>query len=67
MSDETPVRKPLYTRSSWKNVLEVYTCGVCGLSITASEDDMKLHVVDHFPESQREDILSKLIALSEGA
>jgi len=51
--------KPLYKDYLWKGVKTVYLCEKCSYN-NESEDDMKLHVLTHYPEKDREKILNQL-------
>lgn len=48
-----------YEPRSWKDVLIVYHCNHCGTDMT-SEDNMKLHIVKHYPEAEQNSVLDKL-------
>jgi len=51
--------KPLYKDYLWKGVKIIYLCEKCPYN-NESEDDMKLHVITHYPEKDREKILNQL-------
>ena len=51
----------LYHKKKWKGVRDVYMCVKCE-HCEDIEDDMKLHVITHFPKKEREkqlDILTR--------
>ena len=50
---------PLYRSMLWKGVKEVYQCARCS-ACEDIEDDMKLHVLTHYPEEDRAVLLDKL-------
>jgi len=47
------VPKALYDKKRWKGVRDVYMCVECE-HCEDLEDDMKLHVLKHFPKEERE-------------
>lgn len=55
---EKPVE--LYKAVMWKGILETFYCNTCGYC-DADEDGMKLHVLSHVPEAERETVLNHLI------
>jgi len=55
-----PIKKPLYSLKSWKGVREVYKCAKCE-HCEEDEDEMKLHVLKHFPKKEREKQLDILM------
>ena len=51
--------KPLYKDYLWKGVKTVFLCEQCPHN-EDREDDMKLHVLTHYPEEDRAVLLDKL-------
>ena len=54
-------RIELFQVRRWNGLatMEVYVCSKCGRQID-NIDDMKLHVLGHFPENQRDKLLDAL-------
>jgi len=52
--------KPFYTLAMWAGVLPIYKCSSCGLDAN-NEDDMILHILKHYPELQRYEILNNAL------
>lgn len=50
----------LWTETLWAGVKPVLKCEVCG-EFRDSEDEIILHVVSHYPEDQRNQILDQLV------
>jgi len=50
----------LYHKKKWKGVREVYKCAKCE-HCEEDEDEMKLHVLKHFPKKEREKQLDILM------
>ena len=49
-----------YTNVLWAGIKTVYACALCDRQ-EDSEDDMRLHVLKHYPESQHNQILNELV------
>lgn len=49
-----------FTREMWKGVKEVFKCARCG-QFRNTRDEMIEHVLLHFPKSEQESILEKLL------
>jgi len=49
-----------FTREMWKGVKEVLKCAKCG-QFRNTRDEMIEHVLLHFPKSEQESILEKLL------
>lgn len=49
-----------YTKVLWAGIKTVYACAQCNRQ-EDSEDDMRLHVLTHYPESEHENILNELV------
>lgn len=49
-----------FTREMWKGVKEVLKCAKCG-EFRDTRDEMIEHVLLHFPKSEQESILEKLL------
>ena len=49
-----------YTNLLWAGIKTVYACAKCGRQ-EDSEDEMRLHVLTHYPESQHNQILDQLV------
>lgn len=49
-----------FTREMWKGVKEVFKCARCG-AFRDTRDEMIEHVLLHFPKSEQESILEKLL------
>lgn len=49
-----------YEIRMWAGKIPVYVCAHCGRQID-SEDDMKLHVLKHYPSEEHEAVLDRLI------
>jgi len=49
-----------YTSLLWAGIKTVYACAICGRQ-EDSEDDMRLHVLTHYPDSEHENILNELV------
>lgn len=49
----------LYTKETWKGVRDVYMCVECN-HCEDLEDDMKLHVITHFPKKEQQKQLDLL-------
>jgi hypothetical protein len=62
--EEQPKRVLLYTKKLWKGVVYVFECSQCRFS-DESEDNMKLHVLTHFPPEKRDTILDKLVYIGK--
>jgi hypothetical protein len=54
-----PAEEKYYESIIWKDVIPTFKCLFCG-SCEPIEDNIKLHVLKHFPENKREDLLNKL-------
>jgi hypothetical protein len=50
----------LYSQFLWKGVVPVFQCGQCEFSCEV-EDDIKLHVLSHFPPEQQDTVLERLV------
>jgi hypothetical protein len=61
---EEPKRILLYSKALWKGVVPVFQCAKCDFS-DESEDNMKLHILLHFPPEQRDTILDTLVYLEQ--
>lgn len=55
-----PEPSEAYSTAQWRGTLNVYICNIC-MHCSMHEDDMKIHVVSHYPEAQRAGILDKLV------
>lgn len=53
-------REKHYKVAQWAPELSTFQCFTCG-HCDVSEDGMKLHVLIHVPEAEREDLLNNLI------
>ncbi len=49
-----------YTERLWAGIKTVYACAQCDRQEDI-EDDMRLHVLKHYPESEHENILNDLV------
>jgi len=52
--------KEYYHPAMWKDIIATFQCNFCG-HCDAVEDEIKLHVLKHVPESEREELFNKLI------
>lgn len=52
--------KQYYHSAKWKGIVDTFQCDFCGHCDTV-EDEMKIHVLKHVPESEREELFNKLI------
>lgn len=51
-----------YHTAMWKNIIPVFMCNVPECRhCEESEDEMKLHVLKHVPQSEREELFNKLM------
>jgi hypothetical protein len=53
-------KKVFYTEHTWKGVIKVYRCFQCN-HCDEDEGDIQLHVITHYPESDKENILNKML------
>jgi hypothetical protein len=51
---------PLYEKKRWKNVKDVFRCTTCD-HFEDYEDNIKLHVLRHVPEEDREKLFERLM------
>jgi len=54
----TPVK--LYEPYWWKDKVQMFRCLTCQFSL-ANEDQMKLHVLQHVPDSEQDNVLDQLV------
>lgn len=54
----------LYEKKLWKNVITVWRCKVCSACMDI-EDNIIMHVLKHVKESERNNVLDKLMAQKE--
>ena len=52
--------KPLYEKRMWHGLIPVYVCLQCETS-NNNLDDLKTHILGHYPDAQKEAILERLI------
>ena len=52
--------RPLYEKRKWHGIIPVYVCLQCETS-NNDLDDLKTHILSHYPRAQREAVLEKLI------
>ena len=52
--------KRYYHPASWKGIITVWICDVCGHSENVL-DDMKMHVLKHVPVEERQTVLDQLM------
>ena len=52
-------KKEYYTTAIWKGVKPVFQCTLCDTQLS-NEDEIKLHVIEHYPEKDKNKILDEL-------
>jgi len=67
LSPETGKEEPkpvYYTKQPWKGVMYVFTCTACK-TFRTQEDEIILHVLEHYPKAEQPALLEKLISEKE--
>lgn len=55
---------PLYMPARWAGVLDTLRCTTCG-HCDPDQENMILHVLNHVPENERDEMLEKLLKAKE--
>lgn len=57
---ETVKAAPLYQAAKWAGVLDTFRCVTCG-HCDPDQDNMILHVLNHVPETERDEVFTRLL------